>query len=221
MIRSRSIAAGVTVLLALVLTGCHHQKARVARRTPPPPVTRDPRNTGNYPPVRPVPGLGTGQSQEPQPDYGDKVYSTEVGMSSWYGPPYHNRKAASGEIFNTHALIRSKLPALRNLASRPVSVSATPALVDIVRNGRRIPAVVTVAKSGLMFFLERETGKPIYPVAKRAASARIVLRDRAAATQEEQNEEGRGFSKRTQIGRMGGLVSRIGAELIGRRPLPD
>lgn len=33
-------------------------------------------------------------------------------------------------IFNTHALIRSKLPALRNLASRPVSVSATPALVE-------------------------------------------------------------------------------------------
>jgi Glucose dehydrogenase len=41
--------------------------------------------------------------------------------------------------------------------------AATPALMDVVRNGRRIPAVVTVAKSGLMFFLERETGKPIYP----------------------------------------------------------
>ena len=45
--------------------------------------------------------------------------------------------------------------------------AATPALVDVVRNGRRIPAVVTVAKSGLMFFLERETGKPIYPVEER------------------------------------------------------
>jgi len=33
--------------------------------------------------------------------------------------------------------------------------AATPALIDVVRNGRRIPAVVTVAKSGLMFFLER------------------------------------------------------------------
>jgi quinoprotein glucose dehydrogenase len=45
--------------------------------------------------------------------------------------------------------------------------SATPALIDVVQNGRRIPAVVTVAKSGLMFFLERETGKPIYPVEER------------------------------------------------------
>ena len=45
--------------------------------------------------------------------------------------------------------------------------AATPALMDVVRDGRRIPAVVTVAKSGLMFFLERETGKPIYPVEER------------------------------------------------------
>jgi quinoprotein glucose dehydrogenase len=45
--------------------------------------------------------------------------------------------------------------------------AATPALVDIVQNGRRIPAVVTVAKSGLMFFLHRETGKPVYPVEER------------------------------------------------------
>jgi quinoprotein glucose dehydrogenase len=45
--------------------------------------------------------------------------------------------------------------------------AATPALVDVVRDGRRVPAIVTVAKSGLMFFLERETGKPIYPVDER------------------------------------------------------
>jgi len=46
--------------------------------------------------------------------------------------------------------------------------AATPALLDIVHDGQRVPAVVTVAKSGLMFFLERETGKPIYPVEERA-----------------------------------------------------
>jgi quinoprotein glucose dehydrogenase len=45
--------------------------------------------------------------------------------------------------------------------------AATPALIDVVQNGRRVPAVVTVAKSGLMFFLHRETGRPIYPVEER------------------------------------------------------
>ena len=38
--------------------------------------------------------------------------------------------ALSMTIFNTHALVRSKLPTLRNLASRPVAISATPALVE-------------------------------------------------------------------------------------------
>lgn len=38
--------------------------------------------------------------------------------------------ALAAPIFSTHAQIRAKLPTLRNLASRPVSVSATPALVE-------------------------------------------------------------------------------------------
>ena len=28
----------------------------------------------------------------------------ETGMASWYGPPYHNRKAATGEIYDMHQL---------------------------------------------------------------------------------------------------------------------
>ena len=46
-------------------------------------------------------------------------------------------------------------------------VSASPALVNVVQNGRTIPAVVAVSKPGYMFFLDRETGKPIYPVEER------------------------------------------------------
>jgi rare lipoprotein A len=30
------------------------------------------------------------------------VLYTETGMASWYGPPYHNRKAANGEIYDMH-----------------------------------------------------------------------------------------------------------------------
>lgn len=29
-----------------------------------------------------------------------KSLFTEVGTASWYGPPYHNRKAANGEVFD-------------------------------------------------------------------------------------------------------------------------
>jgi rare lipoprotein A len=30
--------------------------------------------------------------------------SSETGMASWYGPPYHNRRASNGEVYNMHAM---------------------------------------------------------------------------------------------------------------------
>jgi len=33
-----------------------------------------------------------------------KPISTETGMASWYGPPYHNRKGSNGEVYNMHAM---------------------------------------------------------------------------------------------------------------------
>ena len=42
-----------------------------------------------------------------------------------------------------------------------------PALVDIVQNGRRIPALASVGKTGWMFILDRVTGKPIFGVEER------------------------------------------------------
>src|SRR3984885_8127980 len=41
---------------------------------------------------------------------------------------------------------------------------AAPSLMEVVHGGKRIPVVVAVSKPGLMFFLDRETGKSIYPV---------------------------------------------------------
>jgi quinoprotein glucose dehydrogenase len=42
-----------------------------------------------------------------------------------------------------------------------------PALVDIVQNGRTIPALASVGKTGWMFILDRVTGKPIFGVEER------------------------------------------------------
>src|SRR5262245_19354176 len=42
-----------------------------------------------------------------------------------------------------------------------------PALVDIMQNGRRIPALASVGKTGFMFILDRVTGKPIFGVEER------------------------------------------------------
>jgi len=44
---------------------------------------------------------------------------------------------------------------------------AAPSLMDVMHEGKKIPAVVAVSKPGLMFFLDRETGKSVYPVEER------------------------------------------------------
>jgi quinoprotein glucose dehydrogenase len=44
---------------------------------------------------------------------------------------------------------------------------ATPTLVDVTQNGKKIPAVVQTGKTGLVFVLNRRSGKPIYPVEER------------------------------------------------------
>jgi glucose dehydrogenase len=46
-------------------------------------------------------------------------------------------------------------------------VDAPPVLVDVVRDGRKIPAIVETTKMGLLFILDRTTGKPIFGVEER------------------------------------------------------
>jgi glucose dehydrogenase len=46
-------------------------------------------------------------------------------------------------------------------------VAAAPALIDVVRDGKKIPAVAQITKMGLLFILDRLTGQPIYGVEER------------------------------------------------------
>ncbi len=62
-------------------------------------------------------------------------------------------------------------------------MTGAPALFDIKRNGRTIPAVAAVSKVGLLFLLDRVTGKPIYGTEERAVAKSEVPLERAAKTQ--------------------------------------
>lgn len=46
-------------------------------------------------------------------------------------------------------------------------VDAPPALVEVTRGGRKIPAVAEITKMGLLFILDRLTGKPIFGAEER------------------------------------------------------
>ena len=42
-----------------------------------------------------------------------------------------------------------------------------PVLFDVTKDGKKIPAVGAMTKNTLLFILDRETGKPIYPIEER------------------------------------------------------
>ncbi len=46
-------------------------------------------------------------------------------------------------------------------------VTSAPALIDVMKNGRKLPAVAQWTKQGLLFFFDRVTGEPIYKVEER------------------------------------------------------
>jgi len=46
-------------------------------------------------------------------------------------------------------------------------LAGAPILIDVTRNGRKIPALAEVTKLGMVFILDRMTGKPLYDVEER------------------------------------------------------
>ena len=100
-----SLKRNSLLILALLLTGCSsHKQAKVA--VPPPP------NTETTDGARSTATIAK-ESRPPEPRQEPekitvpadaKAIVTEIGMASWYGPPYHNRRASNGEIYNMNAL---------------------------------------------------------------------------------------------------------------------
>lgn len=58
-----------------------------------------------------------------------------------------------------------------------------PTLVDVTKNGKIIPAVVVVGKSGLMYMFDRRNGTPIYKIEEQPVPASDVPGEQASPTQ--------------------------------------
>jgi rare lipoprotein A len=114
----------ILLIAVLFLSSCGHP--REARVNVPPPPSPPPVSTGpaesagstNIPLVR-VPPAQIPPTKEKSPPEGSdenadlaepvippgtKPISTETGLASWYGPPYHNRRGSNGEVYNMHAM---------------------------------------------------------------------------------------------------------------------
>jgi quinoprotein glucose dehydrogenase len=62
-------------------------------------------------------------------------------------------------------------------------LSGAPALIDVKQGGKTIPAVAVINKPGLLFLLDRVTGKPIYGVEDRPVPPSEVPLERPAKSQ--------------------------------------
>ena len=62
-------------------------------------------------------------------------------------------------------------------------IAAEPALIDIERNGTKIPAVVEMTKMGLLFMFDRTNGKPIHDLVERPVPQSKVPGEKTSPTQ--------------------------------------
>jgi peptidoglycan lytic transglycosylase len=106
---------GLVAALTLALfTSCGHPKQ--ARVNPPPPPSAEEPSVAETPapPSQPEGALNndrlagaeetTTDLAEPSVPPHSTALTTETGLASWYGPPYHNRRGSNGEVYNMHAM---------------------------------------------------------------------------------------------------------------------
>src|SRR5205807_6706820 len=95
------VRATVLLLLAVALAGCGgHLRSPAATSVPPPP------EAGSNTPASAAPAAVPAVKAEPEilVPPGAKVIYTESGLASWYGPSYHKRKAANGEVYDMNGM---------------------------------------------------------------------------------------------------------------------
>ena len=60
---------------------------------------------------------------------------------------------------------------------------AQPTLIDITRNGRKIPILVQHGKTGMLFIYNRLTGEPIFPIEERPVPKSTIAGEKTSTTQ--------------------------------------
>jgi rare lipoprotein A len=102
---------GLVLLLSSVplMNGCAHKQTQ-AKVPPAPQVPK----MEQAPPAAPEPAIAESprvsaphsDTQEPSISSvpPEKPLYTEMGLASWYGPPYHNRRGANGEVYDMNQM---------------------------------------------------------------------------------------------------------------------
>jgi rare lipoprotein A len=96
----------ILLLVAVVLAGCA-SRPPVAGAPPSLPTTTEPQPTPSpapTPPARPTSAPAVTQPPTRMTPFVPGIF-VEEGIASWYGAPFHGRRAADGEIFDMNSLV--------------------------------------------------------------------------------------------------------------------
>ncbi|PWU03094.1 MAG: pyrroloquinoline quinone-dependent dehydrogenase [Bacteroidetes bacterium] len=110
-------------------------------------------------------------TSSPSPDY----YGGERIGQNLYGNSIVALHASTGKIAWYFQVVHHDL--------WDYDIAAQPMLVDITRNGRKIPAVVVGTKMGHIFVLNRENGQKLFPVAEKPMPATDIAGETSWPTQ--------------------------------------
>lgn len=91
-------ATPLLLLAVAMLAACSHKPLTVTVPQTPPPTAQAP-DTAEPSQVTPE-----ANPEVPEVAADAKPLSSETGVASWYGAPYHHRRASNGEIYDMHAM---------------------------------------------------------------------------------------------------------------------
>ena len=109
----RSALILLTLGFALIAVACGGKKPVTRTIPPPPPPPVEKPSTAQANPEKKIPETEEGKEHEKEgkeaedefAEYRDaKPIWTQTGEASWYGPPYHNRRGANGQVYDQNAM---------------------------------------------------------------------------------------------------------------------
>jgi glucose dehydrogenase len=107
------------------------------------------------------------------------------GENDYYGGDHHGANLFGTSVVAVDAAT-GKLAWYRQLVHHDIwdyDLGAAPTLVDVVKDGRTIPAVAQITKMGLLFVLDRTNGEPVWGIEERPVPQTTAPGEETAPTQ--------------------------------------
>jgi rare lipoprotein A len=152
-------AAILTFLTVSLLAGCSHKRVTVDVPESPPPAGEQQTS------AEPV-GAGRQSGGALAVPADAKPLWSETGIASWYGAPYHNRRASNGEVYDMHAM---------TAAHRTLPLGSVVRVTDLKTNSSAVVRITDRGPfiEGRIIDLSRSAAEKVGIVQRGTAEVRI------------------------------------------------